>query len=89
MATALLERIGRGMLWYDFVYDNPRNPDIRGVQLQQVKALFPNAKIHHWCLTLAPPISRLVTRFHPAMYTLFNAFPFFRTHVLYWIEKEN
>lgn len=82
-----LTKVGGGVLWYDFVYDNPRNPDVRGVPLRQVKALFPKAKIHHWRLTLAPPISRLVTRFHPSMYTLFNAFPFLRTHILCWIEK--
>lgn len=82
-----LTRVGGGVLWYDFVYDNPRNPDVKGVPLRQVKALFPKAGIHHWRLTLAPPISRLVTRLHPSLYTLFNVFPFLRTHILCWIPK--
>ena len=38
-------------------------------------------------LTLAPPISRRVTKVHPALYTLFNLLPFLRTHVLGWIKK--
>lgn len=82
-----LTKVGGGVLWYDFVYDNPRNPDVKGVPLRQIKTLFPNAKIYYWRLTLAPPISRLVTRLHPSMYSLFNLFPFLRTHILCWIEK--
>src|SRR5919197_2255838 len=36
-----LVRPGGGVLWYDFVVDNPRNPDVRGVPLRQVRELFP------------------------------------------------
>jgi len=82
-----LVKPGGGVLWYDFIYDNPKNPDVRGVSLRRIRALFPHAKIRYWRLTLAPPISRLVTRFHPSLYTLFNMLPFLRTHVLCWIRK--
>jgi hypothetical protein len=78
---------GGGVLWYDFVYNNPRNPDVRGVLLRRIRELFPHGKIHHWKITLAPPIGRRVTRLHPALYSAFNLFPFLRTHVLCWIQK--
>jgi SAM-dependent methyltransferase len=78
---------GGGVLWYDFTYDNPRNPDVRGVPLSRVKALFPRGKVQARRITLAPPLNRLVTRVHPRLYTVFNTLPFLRTHLLCWIAK--
>ena len=78
---------GGGVLWYDFTIDNPRNPDVRGVPLQRVRALFPAGRVQAQRITLAPPIARTVTRVHPSLYTLFNAVPLLRTHVLAWIAK--
>ena len=78
---------GGGILWYDFTYNNPRNPDVRGMPLRRIRALFPEAQIRAWRLTLAPPLSRRVTRLHPNLYHLFNLLPFLRTHLLCWIAK--
>jgi len=78
---------GGGVLWYDFIYDNPSNPDVRGVPVRRIREMFPQGKIKVWRVTLAPPLGRLVTRVHPALYSLFNALPFLRTHVLCWIRK--
>lgn len=78
---------GGGILWYDFTYDNPANSDVRGVSLSRVHELFPQAEITSCRVTLAPPISRFVTKIHPALYHVFNIFPCLRTHVLCWIEK--
>ena len=78
---------GGGVLWYDFTFDNPRNADVRGVPLDRVRALFPDGKVRAKRITLAPPIARRVTRAHPSLYTVFNAVPLLRTHVLAWIEK--
>ena len=75
-------------MWYDFIYDNPKNKDVNGIPLKEIKELFPEAKIQYWSLTLAPPISRLITKIHPSLYNIFNAFPFLRTHILCWIEKK-
>lgn len=79
---------GGGVLWYDFTFDNPRNRDVRGVPLARVRALFPQGRIRARCITLAPPIARAVTRLHPSLYTLFNALPPLRTHLLCWIAKD-
>ncbi|MBL0727939.1 class I SAM-dependent methyltransferase [Piscinibacter sp. HJYY11] len=78
---------GGGVLWYDFTVDNPRNKDVRGVPLSRVRQLFPQARVTAQKVTLAPPIARAVVRVHPALYTLFNAVPLLRTHVLCWLAK--
>lgn len=78
---------GGGVLWYDFIYDNPGNPDVRGVPLKRVEQLFPAARIRAWKVTLAPPISRRITKVNPALYGLFNLLPLLRTHILCWIQK--
>lgn len=78
---------GGGVLWYDFLYDNPANPDVKGVSLARVRELFPQGRLNYRRLTLAPPISRRVTRLHPSLYHAFNSVPMLRTHVLCWISK--
>lgn len=80
-------RPGGGVLWYDFTVDNPRNADVRGVPLKRVRELFPQARMRHRRITLAPPIARAVCRVHPLLYPVFNALPLLRTHVLVWLEK--
>lgn len=80
-------RPGGAVLWYDFTYNNPRNPDVRGVPLRRVQALFPQGRITARRVTLAPPLARTLVRVHPALYGLFNFVPWLRTHLLCWIEK--
>jgi SAM-dependent methyltransferase len=80
---------GGGILWYDFIYDNPWNKDVKGIPYKKVKEYFPHGIIKKWKITLAPPLSRVLTKIHPSMYNLFNFSPIFRTHILCWIQKEN
>ena len=80
-------RPGGAVLWYDFIVDNPRNPDVRGVPPARVRELFPQARVEAYRLTLAPPLARAVVRLHPGLYTALNALPFLRTHLLAWIAK--
>lgn len=78
---------GGGVLWYDFTFDNPRNPDVRGVPLARVRRLFPQARVDAVRVTLAPPLARALCRLHPGLYPLANALPLLRTHVLAWLGK--
>lgn len=78
---------GGALLAYDFVVDNPRNPDVRAVPVREWRALFPAARLRWTRVTLAPPLSRALCRVHPVLYPLFNALPLLRTHALAWIEK--
>lgn len=81
-------RRGGGILWYDFTHDNPANSDVCGVPLRRVRELFPAAAhVEARRVTLAPPIARYVAAIHPSLYTLFNALPLLRTHLLCWIQK--
>lgn len=80
---------GGGIIWYDFIYNNPSNKDVRGVPLSRVKTLFPDAIITTQRVTLAPPLSRRVTKIHPSLYTIVNTLFFLRTHVLCYIQKNH
>lgn len=78
---------GGAVLWYDFTWNNPRNPDVRGVPMARVRQLFPGANMQPRRVTLAPPIGRPAARLHPLAWQLLNGLPFLRTHRLIWIEK--
>lgn len=78
---------GGAVIWYDFTVNNPRNADVRGVPMSRVRSLFPEGRISHRRVTLAPPLARAVCRLHPALYPMFNALPLLRAHVLAWIAK--
>lgn len=83
-----LVRPGGAALWYDFVYDNPRNPDVRGVPKARIAELFPHAEPRRFHrVTLAPPIGRRINWAGVAGYRLFNAAPFLRSHVVGWMPK--
>ena len=78
---------GGAVIWYDFTVDNPRNADVRGVPMSRVRALFPQGQVQHRRVTLAPPLARVLCRWHPGLYGVFNAVPLLRTHVLAWVTK--
>ncbi len=79
---------GGYVLWYDFCYDNPRNPNVSGVPTKLIRELFPDAAIECRRVTLAPPLARFIVRIHPALYRIFNAIPVLRTHVLCSLRRQ-
>jgi len=53
-----LVKPGGGILWFDFVYDNPRNRDVRGVPVRRIGELFPHGDLKSWRVeraTARPP----------------------------------
>ena len=78
---------GGFILWYDFIYNNPKNPDVKGIKIDEIRSLFPHGKVEYKKVTLAPPINRFVTQIDPLFYNVFNILTFIRTHVLCHIEK--
>lgn len=73
------------ILWYDFMFDNPNNNDVRGIGKKEIRSLFPGAKqIRFYKVTLAPPIGRRIKRLYNVVNTIF---PFLRTHVIAVINK--
>jgi SAM-dependent methyltransferase len=79
-----LLRKGGSIIWYDFVYNNPGNKDVRKVSRKELTSLFTDCEIDVYSLTLAPPIGRRVGRLYDLLYQLF---PFLRTHILAEIRK--
>lgn len=84
-----LVKPGGGILWYDFIYNNPKNKDVMGIRLHEIKQLFPKCSLIKQKITLAPPLARVVTKVHPKFYYLFNSLSLLRTHLLVWIKKNN
>jgi 2-polyprenyl-3-methyl-5-hydroxy-6-metoxy-1,4-benzoquinol methylase len=75
---------GGFILWYDFIFDNPKNPDVKKVTVKELKTLFPKGE---FCfgkkVTLAPPIGRRVGTLYP----FFNLFPLLRSHYVAVIRR--
>lgn len=71
------------MLWYDFIYNNPSNKDVKGVGVEEVRLLFPELSLCFSKITLAPPIGRRVGN----LYRFFNLLPMLRTHVVGFGKK--
>jgi len=80
-------RPGGGLLWYDFRYDSPSNPNVRGVGERRVRALFPNLTGELIRLTLVPPLARRLGPLTPAAYPVLVAFPPLRSHLLGLLRK--
>jgi hypothetical protein len=72
---------GGALLVYDFVVDNPRNPGVRRVLMQELKSVCASAREARIVrLTLAPPLARAACQLHPGLYAWLNALPWLRTH---------
>ena len=71
------------ILWYDFMYDNPQNPGVRGIGSKEVEALFFPWSCQLSTVTLAPPLARRIV---PVSWLLAEVLetlcPFLRTHLL-------
>jgi SAM-dependent methyltransferase len=73
---------GGALLWYDFAYDNPRNPNVRGIGRAEIKKLFPALRGKIRTVTLAPPLARLIAPHWWTLATFLEAIPPLRTHLI-------
>ena len=78
---------GGRLLWYDFAFNNPSNPDVRGIRLAEVRRLFPAFSMVSRKITLAPPLGRAIGRFGPAIYHLVSKIRPLCTHYLCLLKK--
>jgi ubiquinone/menaquinone biosynthesis C-methylase UbiE len=94
MATQAAAEIGRllrpggAVLWYDFRYNNPRNPHVRGMTRAAIRALFPGFELRLRTTTLLPPLARRLGPATPLLYPLFARVPLLRTHYLGLLVKQ-
>jgi SAM-dependent methyltransferase len=89
IAGEMLRTLRRGgrLIWYDFAYSNPRNPNVRGIGRREVRELLPGCKLRFERVTLAPPIGRAAVAVAPLLYHLLSLTPILRTHYLCFAEK--
>ncbi len=78
---------GGAVLWYDLAYDNPRNPNVKGIGSAEVQTLFPRCELFTRKVTLAPPIARLSVSVSWILASVLEKIPFLRTHHLHLIRK--
>lgn len=71
---------GGCILWYDFLVDNPRNPDVKGMGRGEIARLFPGCSIELRRVNLAPPLARVLLPRYRALYHMAAALPWARTH---------
>lgn len=80
-------RPGGAVLWYDLRVNNPRNPAVRAIPLQEIAALFPGCAIEAGRQTLAPPLARALVPYSEGLASFLERIPALRSHNLVWIGK--
>lgn len=79
---------GGVVVWYDFKYNNPFNPHVRGMTKKAIHRLFPDFDLHLKTLTLLPLLARHLGQFTPIIYPALSILPFLRTHYLGLLIKQ-
>jgi SAM-dependent methyltransferase len=81
-------RPGGALVWYDFRYDNPRNPNVTGMTEVRIRALFPRLSGTLRRVTLLPPLARRLGPLTPALYPVLSLAPPLRTHLVGLLVKD-
>jgi len=89
MAAEMLRvlRPGGAVLWYDLRVNNPRNPAVRAIPLEEIAALFPGCTMEAERQTLAPPLARAIVPHSEALASFLERISALRSHSLVWIGK--
>lgn len=73
-------RPGGAILWFDFRFNNPRNPHVRGIRAAEIRSLFARCEVQLVPVLLAPPLARLIAGWSWPLAELLHTLPFLRTH---------
>jgi SAM-dependent methyltransferase len=73
---------GGVVVHYDFQYNNPWNPNVRGVKRTEVEGYFVGFRGGWKRLTLFPPLARRLGVLTPLLYPVLTAMPWLRTHLM-------
>ena len=76
------------IIWYDFRWNNPRNPDVRGLGATAIRGLFPGCRVRLVSVGLLPPLARRVARWSSTLSALLERIPPLRYAYLGLIRKE-
>jgi len=74
-------------VWYDFAFNNPRNPDVRGIGAAEIGSLLPGCEVRLRRITLAPPIARRLVPLSWVGSLMLEKLVVFNTHYLGMIRK--
>jgi len=80
-------KTGGAILWYDFLFDNPRNPNVRGIGRSEIRRLFPGCETRLWRVTLAPPLARRLVPVSWSLARLLEKFRILNTHYFGIVRK--
>lgn len=80
-------RPGGIVLWYDFRFDNPNNPDVRGIGQQEINRLFPDCHARLVPTTLLPPLARCLAPRSWLACCLVSALPWTCSHYVGVLRK--
>jgi ubiquinone/menaquinone biosynthesis C-methylase UbiE len=75
------------ILWYDYHMNNPKNADVKGVKMREIRKLFPGCEIQLQRATLAPPIARLLAPYSWILCYFLEKIPWLCTHYIGVIGK--
>ena len=89
MASEMLRVLKPGgtVIWYDFLFDNPSNSNVRGVRAPEIRRLFPGCDVALERATLAPPIARRLVPVSWLAAAALERLTVFNTHYLGTIRK--
>lgn len=71
---------GGMILWYDFFWDNPWNPNVRSVKAGEIQRLFTHCRIKLERITLAPPLLRALAPRFDSLCVFLERLKFLNTH---------
>ena len=78
---------GGALIWYDFLFNNPANPNVKGIAAREIRSLFPGCSVRLRRITLAPPIARRLVPITWIGSLMLEKLVIFNTHYLAMIRK--
>jgi ubiquinone/menaquinone biosynthesis C-methylase UbiE len=75
------------IVWLDFRYNNPSNPNVRGIGRSELARLFPQCDVRLRRIVLAPPLARRIVPWSIRLARLLEMTTLFNTHYLAVIRR--
>ena len=76
------------ILWYDFRFNNPWNPNVRGIERKEIARLFPRCDLKIKRVTLLPPLARTLAPISWVLCLILEKTPLLNSHFLVLIRKK-
>lgn len=77
------------IIWHDFRFDNPFNPNVKGIRKREIMNLFPYCQFNFKLINLNPFIARPLAGFSWSLCEALEKIPILRTHWLVTIKKQS